>query len=610
MSRLRTGSLGDLYSGRVRGPRRPFISKKDTLSMPFGIRSLVCAIVASAAFVVALPATSMADVMPEVQVDVQDKKLGAHSGIVITSFFDYNWNAAQTDLLWDEAVKHVVVDLPRGMVGNPNAIPYEERCDPIVFETGTCPPESMVGEIFVQLETVGTLSDYLITGWDETSEGGMVNAGGELALLKTDPEVPATIGMKVATGVSGFNPEWQRIKIEPDTNGDLQLRTTTVNPIVHEQPLSGFPENNNLKVRMMEITIYGGLANGKSFMTNPTACEPWTSNLWAQAWNLNENADSDPLGTGVNEYVKATPSVTMPDCSNQSTIPFPATGKVAISSPDRNSSPAFDFQIDNPGVQADGQVSTAPRKVVTTIPAEMSIDVQQLGRTCQLDQFKADTCPATSRVGNVQIETPLIRAGLTGDVYLVKRDPKAGLPDLGLRVRGAITFTQLGSNKYTGAKFNQIETVFDNIPQVGFSKINFHIDGGPAGLLRTRACPTYNKQPAIASFSYTFTAWTGATHSSSTPLNMANCFGIQYFKPFGKCLHKKLPVHPNYQSRSRVKSVVLKVDGKRKKTARKSPFRFDVNIRKLKPGKHKFELKATYDDGTVSRKKVNFSRCR
>ena len=91
---------------------------------------------------------------------------------------------------------------------------------------------------------------------------------------------------------------------------------------------------------------------------------------------------------------------------------------------------------------------------------------------------------------------------------------------------------------------------------------------------------------------------------------MKHCFGIQELKQFPKCLLKKLPIHPNYQSISRLKSVSLKLDKKRKGLATKRPFRFDVPIQKLKPGKHSFELKATYDDGTVSQKTANFKKCR
>ncbi|MBI2691072.1 MAG: hypothetical protein HYX29_03905 [Solirubrobacterales bacterium] len=131
--------------------------------------------------------------------------------------------------------------------------------------------------------------------------------------------------------------------------------------------------------------------------------------------------------------------------------------------------------------------------------------------------------------------------------------------------------------------------------------------------MRSLACPTYNKAPALPNFTYNFFAYTGATKSVTTPTNLANCFGIQTLKKYKKCLRNKLPIRPNYQSRVRVRNVVLKIDGKRKGTVKKTPFRFELKIKKLKlkPKKtHRIELEATYDDGTISKKTVKFKVCK
>lgn len=569
------------------------------------LKTLIAALSATAVALIA-PAAGSADITPSISVSLADSRLGAHSDMTVTANFAYPWDAALSDQLWDESVKHMVVETPPGLVGNPNAIPYEERCEPLVFETGFCPASSFVGTISARLETVGTVEEYIDFGY-EPGTGGLVNASGNLALLKTSPEVPATIGMRVATGLSGFDPEYQRILIQP-VGSDLRLQTTTINPIVNEQPLQSDPTLiNNLKLQRMVIRFFGTLANGNDFMTNPTECAPWTTSMWAQAWNLNSNVDSDPLGTGANDFVAATPSTINPDCSNQAELPFPAKGTVALSSNKRDVSPDFDFTIDNPGVQANGQVSTSPKKVVARVPAAINVDVQQLGRTCLEAEFTADTCPSTARVGNVRIETPLLSSPLSGDVYLIKK-PEAGLPDLGLRVRGAINFTQRGKTRYVGVRGNEIETTFDNIPQVGFSKLNFHIDGGPNGLLRTLACPVNNQQPVPGKFTYEFTSWTGATSSSVTPLNASDCFGIQKFRTF-KCIYRVLRFQPTLTSRARVKQVALYVDGKRIKVNKKSPFGFKIRAKRFKKGLRRMELRATYDDGTVSKKKSRFRRC-
>jgi hypothetical protein len=558
-----------------------------------------------------------------VVVQVPDTQLGSHADFTTDLSYSYgatgmlgggnadkedpNTDPAPSD--WRESVKDIVVDIPPGLIGNPNAIPYDERCDISTFETSICPDSATVGTFAIDLDIFSSPSSLLPL----TTIGGPDGAGiTKVSLLKTDPEVPAKIGIFVRA-ITVFQDTRTVLSIAPLTDQGLKLRTMNVDDLPHDILRKSDLKKYELRLDHMKLTLFGKLANGHNFMTNPASCEDWTSQLWANATYVNDNTDSHPLGDGSDGYVAAQPHTVHPDCSNAGSIPFPITGNVAIDTPGRDTAPAFDFTIANPGVEGDGQVSSTPKKIVTTIPASINVDVQQLGRTCSLANFYANTCPITSKVGSVKIETPLIRAGLSGNVYLVKRDPKAGLPDLGLYVTGAITFLQLGSNRYVGEKHNQIETTFDNIPQVGFTKLTFHLDGGPQGLLRSLSCPTYNKVPALPNFTYNFYGYSGAYRQSTTPLNLVNCFGIQTLKKYPHCLFKKLPIHPNYQSRVRVKSVSVKIDGKKKATTAKTPFRFDLKLAKLKlkaKKKHSLELKAIYDDGTISKKTESFKVCK
>lgn len=575
-------------------------------------------------------------------IQVPSTKLGAHSDLTVDMNFGYGATGAislgngygvaedpATYEEWRSSLQSLVVDTPAGLVGNPNAVPYDERCPMQTFLTDICPSSATVGEFTIKTLLLPAPDDpYGLplvvgdTGYIGATMGPKLRNGGitRVSLLQTSPEVPALIGIYVLPWFGIGGPILTLMKVEPDTNGELQLRTTTPDGI-RDQLISkptDDPPNTvvaSFRIDKMTLKLWGRLKNGNAFMTNPTSCRPWTSKIWARANFDNTNLDADPLGSGSAQFAAGNQSTVIPDCTNIESVPFPAKGNVSLSSPGRDTSPAFDFTITNPGVQSNGDdVATSPKRIQTTIPASINVDVQQLGRNCLVAQFNADQCPAGSRVGSVQIETPLLLPGLSGDVYLVKRDG-AGLPDLGLRLRGAITFTQRGQNRYVGPNNNQIETTFDNIPQIGFSKLHFHLDGGANGLLRTLACPTYNKEPAVPSFTYVFTGWTGATTTTTTPLNMANCFGIQTLKRYSKCLHSILPVHPNYQSRTRVKRVTLKVDGKQKAQRKHTPYRFDLPIKKLKlkkrkGNKHKLELRAVYDDGTVSKKKTTFKVCK
>jgi len=218
--------------------------------------------------------------------------------------------------------------------------------------------------------------------------------------------------------------------ISPKADDGLKLRTVTLDDLPTIVQNGNYPPpdgRNNQPIRLnhMVLKLYGKLANGHNFMTNPTKCEDWTTHLWANATYVNDNLDSFPLGTDQPGYKSAPDSTIHPDCSNAASVPFPITGNVSIDTPDRDTAPSFDFTVADPGIEGDGQVSSTPQKIVTTIPASINVDVQQIGRTCTLLAFNTNTCPATSKVGSVKIATPLISAGLSGNVYLVKRDQYA-----------------------------------------------------------------------------------------------------------------------------------------------------------------------------------------
>lgn len=555
-----------------------------------------------------------------------DPRLGAHADFSVDFDFKYGATGVNGNGIEDpstyppgtdyrQSIKNLVVEIPPGLVGNPNAIPFADRCDPVVFETAECPDSSTVGEIWLKYSLVHTpadpaaLSIIPVGPTRRSSYTGPGSGWTRVSLLRTDPEVPAKIGVFVK-GPVNIGLVRTVLEINPMTAEDLRLRTITATEIPSQVWNGNTDDWEDIRIERMRIKLFGKLPSGRSFMVNPTSCQPWNTVAWAQAHYPSTNNNSDPLGNGTG-FVSMPASTINPDCSNAGSVPFNARGTVSISSTARDVAPAFDFVIDNPGMYDDNNAASGPRKIVTRVPAAINVDVQQLSRTCAEDLFNADQCPASTRVGNVKIETPLLSAGLTGDVYLVRK-PTAGLPDLGLRVRGAITFTQRGSNKYVGTRGNEIETTFDNIPQLGFSKLTFHLDGGPTGLLRTLACPTSNKQPAAGNFTYAFTAWSGATTASTTKLNAANCFGIQKLRKF-RCVYRLLRFQPTYTSRARVKRAVLYVKkGKRYKkvtTVRRKPFGFKVKAKRFKKGWHSFEVRATYDDRTVSKKRSKFKKC-
>lgn len=563
-----------------------------------------------------------------------DNALGAHADFTTSFDFDYGATGVSGGVAdpgtyadgsdWRETLKNVLVDLPPGLVGNPNAVPYDERCDEADFLAGDgsdenpgCPESATVGELWMKASVLwgdqsapGVLSVAPFGPKRRSSYRRLDSGFTRVSLLKTPSEVPARIGI-FARGPVSIGRVKTILEIVPvDDDLHLQARTVVDIPSVvinyNEDP----PADQNIRIERMVMSFFGRLPNGRAFMTSPTSCKPWTTSGEVSGWYGAPGGDNPPA--------TLTPASIDPDCSNSGSLPFPISGSSSLSTPERGVSPDVDFALDMPGAQGDAQASSTPKKIVTTLPSELPIDVAQLSRICEREDFRADACATSTRVGTVKLETPLISAGLSGDVYLVRKEPgtSGNLPDLGLRVRGAITFTQLGTNRYVGADFNQVQTTFDNIPEVGFSKLKLHLFGGEDGLLRSADCPDSSATPASDDVNWAMDSWSGRSAANNSSLKLANCFGVRPMKSPKKCVRigKRLKLAPKLQSLSRVKKLELRIKNKRRAKDTKRPFRVNVKLQKKfrlkKNRRYKMQLRATYDDGTVKTRTVKVKICR
>jgi hypothetical protein len=76
------------------------------------------------------------------------------------------------------------------------------------------------------------------------------------------------------------------------------------------------------------------------------------------------------------------------------------------------------------------------------------------------------------------------------------------------------------------------------------------------------------------------------------------------------CVSKSFHIRFTIATSSTVKSVVVKLDGKRIKTTSKSQFTLTVNSKKLKAGRHRLTITATDSAGKVTTTHKTFSVCK
>lgn len=537
-----------------------------------------------------------------------DATTGGHGDLTTGVTFNYGSDTSET-------VKKILVDLPAGGVGNPNAVPYADRCTRAQFDSSTCGAKSQIGVITISARA------YILGlfPFDLNDQQGTISE------IQTDPEVPTIVGAYIQPKLLGINagdPIRAYAKFYPVTSGpdgDFRIRSET-----DALPTSANTTLGNARIQLTkyEQKLFGKLSNGNVFITNPTRCDTWNSWGYAQFYNSNAGANSDPFQTGKNDYFKTDVVPTKPNCAKLA--PFAVGADSQVDGATRGGHAGYATQLTIPNLGADPQGAAVPKTVVATLPKGLTIDVAQLGRVCSNEDFAVFKCPASTQVGTVSLTTPMIKAGLQGEAYLVKASEGHNLPDLGVHVKGAIEFNVRGTNRFVN--INQIQTTFDNIPGVGFSTFNLNIAGGNNGLLLVQKCPTGGSAPIDGgSTHFDITSYQGQTLSVDSPTKYAtpDCFNYTVsVKSVGKCLRRgsTLSVTPAIKDRSHVRYAKLWINNKYVKKSSRSPYKLKAKLSsklKLRAGKtYKYKVKiyfkadSTYPKGRVQTKTAKFKVCK
>ncbi len=235
-----------------------------------------------------------------------------------------------------------------------------------------------------------------------------------------------------------------------------------------------------------------------AFLRMPVSCaSPLDFGISLEPWNV-------PIGSVVDSASSQSPSLL--GCNS---VPFDpsiaaaATSKAAASP----TGLSFDLEMPNHGLlNKDGIGEGQAKKVEVTLPEGMTVNPSQgeglVG--CSPAEYARETadskpregCPDASKIGTVQIATPLLEEGLKGSLYvaspydnpfgsLIALYMVAKIPERGVLIKQA---GRVDPNPITG----QLTTTFDDVPQLPFS--SFHLEfrpGGRAPLVTPPACGEY-----------------------------------------------------------------------------------------------------------------------
>jgi hypothetical protein len=112
------------------------------------------------------------------------------------------------------------------------------------------------------------------------------------------------------------------------------------------------------------------------------------------------------------------------------------------------------------------------------------------------EDSEASQCPGAAKVGEVEIETPLLVHPLRGGVYVMPSDP----PEVKLLVAasGEGVNVKLVGIVHLNEQTGQLTTKFQGTPELPFDNFRLSFSGGPQAALATPTlCGTYGPGHAV-----------------------------------------------------------------------------------------------------------------
>jgi hypothetical protein len=209
----------------------------------------------------------------------------------------------------------------------------------------------------------------------------------------------------------------------------------------------------------------------------------------------------------------------------------------------------FFLDVEDEGLtNPDGIAGSDIRKTVVTLPQGFSTNpsIAEGLEVCTQGQLAAEKakslpgagCPDASKIGTVEVETPLLEENVDGALFIAKpyENPFGTLlalyiviknPTLGIVVKQAL---KVEPDPVTG----QLTTVAEDLPQLPFSHFRLHFREGTRSPLATPpGCGTYDVKAVL-------TPWSGAA-----PITTTSAFEVVTGPNEGPCPTGGLPpLHP------------------------------------------------------------------
>ena len=442
----------------------------------------------------------------------------------------FDLNRTENGLTDGGAMRDVFVELPPGLIGNPQAIP---RCSRQQFEGGTphCPPSTQVG---VLRATVLSLGETIGPLYNLAPPPGSATQFGFSSLGFTSLQY-ASVRSEEGYGL-GFSAP------------DIPLESTSVTETIWGTPADPGHDSERGANALNGGAPVSSDAPLNAFLTMPASCSAPIETT------VNVDSILNP-GVFASETVRSLDASGAPAAqAGCDGVPFAPkissqpTTKLA----ENPSGLDFELKLPNQGLLGPGAISeTEPKKTVVTLPEGFTVNpsLAEGISTCSEAQYRSEQidtpagggCPEASKLGAVIAQSPLLEEPVEGSVYLAApyANPFGTLTALYLVARAperGVLVKQAGRVDLNPSN-GQITTTFDGLPPIPYSSFRLHFrEGARAPLATPPACGEYETTAKLTPFS---------ASSDAEAIERTGSFQIEHGPEGGACSSGGLPpFHP------------------------------------------------------------------
>ena len=485
------------------------------------------------------------DFIPEAVGGSPDTQAGSHP-FQLTSTLDLNevQGPGGTGEVAGSFAKDLHFSLPPGLVGDPSAIP---QCTTAQFVTTSggysqrngCPQNTVIG-VAVATFIARSLANRPI----QVPE----------PVFNVVPQVgePARLGFDVFGTLITLD---TAVRTGGDYGVDVNVSNISqvVQLIGSQVTLWGVPgDPRHNSQRGIDCLIGGAFGEGHPceplqetsapppFLTLPTSCTtPWTASVTADSW-------AQPTVLAGGEYAlhdQFGHALGLSGCNRLTFEP-----RISATPDGRAGSTPTGLTVDvhvpqDAALSPTGDAQAAVRETTVTLPEGVALNpsaadgLSACGESeVGLHDTEEASCPESSKVGTVEIHTPLLPNPLVGAAYLATQDanPFGSLIALYIVARDPVSGVliklagQVTPNPVTG----QLVTTFKETPEVPFEDLSLHFFGGSRAPLSTPPlCGSYTTKASFAPWSGNPPVASSSTFDISSGPDNTPCANPRPFQP-------------------------------------------------------------------------------